>query len=68
MTNYCEKTGKECSGKCGCGGYTEPPKGKTESYEGNSTPQLKEQLEQRLLTEGRKKAVRYAEMLRYREK
>ncbi len=69
MANYCEKTGKECSGKCGCGGreYSETPNGKTESYEGNSSPQLKEQLEQRLLNEGRKKAVRYAEMLRYRK-
>lgn len=67
MTNYCEKTGKECSGTCGCGGYSEAPNGKTESYEGNSSPQLKKQLEQRLLTEGRDKARRYAEMLRYRK-
>lgn len=33
MANYCEKSGKECSGKCGCGGYTETPKrGKARIY------------------------------------
>lgn len=55
---YCEKTGKECSGKCGCGGYAEIPKDN----------ELKDKLEERLLTEGRNKATRYAEMLRYRQK